>query len=477
MLLNIGILILLSAIYLLSWKMAKKGNYVFAIIFLILGGLILRIYTSLDFFLHPWDERYHALVAKNLLKHPLVPTLYDNPILSYDYKNWTANHIWLHKLPVPLWLISLSLYLFGIHDFVVRIPSVFLSTIGIYLTFYIARYFTNDNRMSYLSAFFFSINGLIVELTAGRVATDHIDIAFMFFIELSIFLIIKFVETKKVIYDLLAGLSLGFAILSKWLPALIIVPIFFLLLIDSKKFNKYELIKFFIIFCLSFLILPIGWHLYTFINFPLEAKDCYLHNIRHFTEKLDNLGGGPFYYIKKIRINYGELIYLPLFYFTIVAIKNYRNFKNISLLIWFWIPTIFFSLSKTQMQGYILFTAPALFIMTAVFYYRFKDNYKTFISKLILSLLIILPIRYCIERIKIFEKRDREPHWVSELKSFKGCRDTNDVIFNYPNPIEAMFYTKCTAYPYIPSKEIINNIAKDNSKVFIYTEGKFNKIY
>ena len=35
-----------------------------------------------------WDESFHALVAKNLLKHPLKPTLIDIPYLAYDFKSW-----------------------------------------------------------------------------------------------------------------------------------------------------------------------------------------------------------------------------------------------------------------------------------------------------------------------------------------------------------------------------------------------------
>jgi len=475
MLLNLLTSIISLIIYYLSYKNYKEENYKSAIFYIILGGAILRIYTSLDLFIHPWDERYHALVAKNLIKHPLIPTLYDNPILPYNYTNWTANHIWLHKLPIPLLTIALSLYLFGINEIAIRIPSILFSTLGIYLTFYIARYITNNNKISYLSAFLFSINGLIIELTAGRVATDHIDISFMFFIEISIFLIIKFLETKKDIYNLLSGISLGFAILSKWLPALIVVPIYLLLALDSKKFTKSEIFKSFFVFFIFFSILPTLWHLYIFLKFPLEAKDCYMHNIRHFTEKLDNLGSGPFYYIKKIRVNYGELIYLPLFYFTFNK-QNYYNMKNIILLIWFWIPTIFFSLSKTQMQGYILFTSPALFLITAIFYYYVKYKYKNLFVKVILILLILLPVRYSLERTKILKKTNRNPEWAVKLKSFKGCKDNNDIIFNYPYPIEAMFYTECSAYPEIPSNQIIEELKKDKRKIFIYSNGEFIKI-
>jgi 4-amino-4-deoxy-L-arabinose transferase-like glycosyltransferase len=138
-----GILTIIFCItgYLFSWKYWRKDNYKIAILLIVICGLALRIYTSTDFFLHSWDERYHALVAKNLIQHPLTPTLYDNPVLPYDYRNWKANHIWLHKQPLPVWTIAASMRLFGVNEIALRLPSIILSTIGILLTFLICSHF------------------------------------------------------------------------------------------------------------------------------------------------------------------------------------------------------------------------------------------------------------------------------------------------------------------------------------------------
>src|SRR4051812_5236672 len=89
----------------LSFKSYRQDKLPLAIFFLIVLGFSLRLFCSCDFYLHSWDERYHALVAKNIFLHPLRPTLYENAVLSYDYKNWTANHVWLHKQPFTFWTI------------------------------------------------------------------------------------------------------------------------------------------------------------------------------------------------------------------------------------------------------------------------------------------------------------------------------------------------------------------------------------
>ena len=47
--------------YYYSWKYHKQDSYTGAILLLMLCGLALRAYVSTDFFLHSWDERFHAL--------------------------------------------------------------------------------------------------------------------------------------------------------------------------------------------------------------------------------------------------------------------------------------------------------------------------------------------------------------------------------------------------------------------------------
>ena len=76
-----------------------------------------------------WDEGFHAVVARNLTKHPLKFTLYDQPWLPYDYKGWGENHIWLHKPPVGD-VDNLDLAPdFGINTFALRLPSA-ISLVG-----------------------------------------------------------------------------------------------------------------------------------------------------------------------------------------------------------------------------------------------------------------------------------------------------------------------------------------------------------
>ena len=466
-----SITILLCSIgYFYSWRFQRENRYKAAIALLMLCGLGLLIFISADFFLHEWDERYHGLVAKNLIQHPLTPTLYDQPILPYAYKNWTSNHIWLHKQPLPLWTMAASMSLFGINEIALRLPSILLTTIGIWLTFYIGTYCFNK-KVGYLSAFLFSINGLILELASGRIATDHIDIFFLFFIELSIFLSIKYVQKKKTIYTILVGVSIGAAILTKWLPALIVVPIWLLILWDTHDFSLKKIILQTSILLGTILLVSLPWQLYIFNTFPAEASWETSFNTKHFFETLEGQSNSPFFFVEKIRLNYGELIYLPLLWFLWKTIKNISHKKRIAISIWFWIPFAFFTLAQTKMQGYLLFTAPALFIMTAEFYYFLQKHTKghqlNWLFKGVLILLIALPIRYSLERIKPFDTQDRHPNWVIDLKKLNHENIKNGILFNYKRPIEAMFYTNLTAYPELPDKVIITDLMAQGYTIII----------
>jgi 4-amino-4-deoxy-L-arabinose transferase-like glycosyltransferase len=459
--------------FFISWKYTKTGMFGIAILLLMLSGLLLRIYIAADFFLHFWDERYHALVAKNLMHHFFTPTLYNNPILPNSDNNWTTEHIWLHKQPLPLWIMAISMKLFGINEIALRIPSIVLSTLGIGITYQIGKHFFN-RKVAFVAAFLFSINGLILELTGGRIATDHVDIFYLFFIILSIYLITIYAENNRIVYNILAGMSLGAAILTKWLPALIILPLWILILFDSKSLTLKQMLLQFFFFLFVAVLIFLPWQIYIFHTFPLQASAEAKATFSHLLLVVEKQTGSYFYFIEKIRINYGELIYLPLLWFLWITFKDIKNLKHLAITLWVLIPILFFSFAKTKMQAYILFISPALFLITADFFYMIKENNKLnkWLIRLLLFLLIALPIRYCIERLKPFDKIDRNPAWVTQLLNLKSENIKNGVLFNYKAPIEAMFYTDLTVYPDIPDKNIIVDLLQKNYAVIINDDGK-----
>src|SRR5262245_4276049 len=91
----------------------------------VVTGVTLQLHNlgheDLTFF----DEFFHATVARNLLKHPLLFTLYDTPSVAL-IDGWYTAHVWLHKPPLAMWQITLSYWALGTTTFALRLPSVLL---------------------------------------------------------------------------------------------------------------------------------------------------------------------------------------------------------------------------------------------------------------------------------------------------------------------------------------------------------------
>ena len=116
-----------------SYGSNKKGACYSPLLFVvILSSGLLKLRHLGHPSLHSPDECCHALVAKNLLKHPLTPTLIDIPYLSTLAFDWGANHVWLHKPILGLWQITGSYWLFGVSTWALRFPSVILSTLAVH---------------------------------------------------------------------------------------------------------------------------------------------------------------------------------------------------------------------------------------------------------------------------------------------------------------------------------------------------------
>ncbi len=474
-----GIAVLLFSI-LCIWRGTvahRSGREALPVIWLMVAGLALRIFVAADPFLHEWDERFHALVAKNMMEHPFRPTLYETPLLDYDYRSWLSNHIWLHKPPLPLWSISLSMKVFGVNEWALRIPSILLSTLGILLTWSIGNELYN-RRVGFIAAFLFTIHGLIIELTGGRVTTDHYDVFFLFFILASIWAALQLSRQKKTVYQLLCGIFLGMALLSKWLPAMIILPVALLMMAGSGNFTRRETALHLGGILLTALAVALPWHLYIHRAYPLEAAWESSYNFRHLTEAIEGHEGPFYYHFNNLRIIYGELVYLPVAWFLWKTVRKPVETRRLLLTTWFLVPFLFFSLAESKMQAYTLFTAPAIFIITGVFWHYLKVCRSRFrlkwIVNLILLLLLALPVRYSLERIKPFSVRTDPTGMTRRLKEWAETHRGEEkiVFFNMPYPIEAMFYIDCVAYRDLPPPGVTVRIEKQGYRVVIWKEGR-----
>lgn len=402
-----------------------------------------------------------------MVENPFVPKLYREELLAADYRDWTRSHVWVHKQPVPLWTIASSLSLFGNTAFAVRIPSILLSTVSIYvLALFTSKLF--NQRTALFAAFLLSVNGLLIELTAGRAATDHIDVHFMAFILFAIYFAYLH-STNRRRWNLVASsFFIGLAILSKWLPALIVLPIWGILYVQQNGYDHRKMIASLLamIGIITAIVLP--WQIYIMKAFPLESAWEYAFNRKHIFEALEGHIHPWYFHLDRMRISYGELVYLPIGW---VGLQLYRS-KDLSylmLLVWIVVPYAFFTLVATKMKAYTLFVAPALFIATALLFVYLYENRNQFrfrwLVNTILILLIALPVRYSVERIKPFKERAPIPAIVPKIQSLKLTADSI-VVIKTAQPIEIMFYTGAMAYDKVPTLEELESIVESGYTVF-----------
>ena len=53
-----------------------------------------------------------------MMEDPFKPMLIKNPLFPYHYGDWWNCHIWVHKQPLFLWQMALSMKIFGVSTFV-----------------------------------------------------------------------------------------------------------------------------------------------------------------------------------------------------------------------------------------------------------------------------------------------------------------------------------------------------------------------
>lgn len=459
------------SLFLGALRLSRRGRHRSAAALIVAGGLCLRIAAGTDPYLHDWDERYHALVAKNLVRHPLVPTLYDDPVLPYDYRDWSANHVWLHKQPLPLWAMALSIRVFGANEIAVRLPSLLLSALAIALTCAIgAALFTPG--VGLMAAALHAVNGLVIQVTAGRVATDHVDLFLLFFVELAVALAVLAARRDRRLLTAALGFVIGLAVLCKWLTALVVIPLWLLLVLGKRSARSIatDLAIIAGVCCATFL----PWQFYIHAAFPSEALWEGAFNLRHLTEALEGHGGTWTFHARALP-RYGALVALPIAWFLAQSIRSWREVRWTLPAAWFGIPFLFFTFARTKMVAYTLFAAPALFIMSAAFVAALSARVTLRFRAPLAALLLVLvagPLPELSEALFPAAPATAQRKWSTALKSLgRKIPESNAVFFNAP-PVETMFYTSGTAYRHLPTNRQVDELTARGYRVYVVDAGK-----
>jgi hypothetical protein len=467
-----AITLLVSAGFLVgAYLAAAAGRIALALACVVTTGALVRGYAASEHQLHEWDERFHAVVAMHLIQHPLTPTLYDDPVLPYDYRDWMANHVWLHKPPVTLWLMAGSLRLFGTSELAARLPSVALSTLTILLTFAIGRRLF-DTRVALLAAGFHTVNGFLVALVSGRATSDHVDTVFIALFELGVFIAILEMERDRLSTRIALGVTLGLALLTKWYPACLILAPWLYLSLTRRAIQRAAVDGLVIITVAAAVAAPWTWYIAR--AFPREAVWEWRYGLQHIGSELEGHHLGPWFFLVEMPKFFGELVYLPIVWAAIMAVR--RASVSLRLLsLWVAVPYLVFSVAATKGSSYVMVAAPAVFLTEAWFWWEVVDcsvfDRQRVLRAALLLVLGFLPGRYLLRPGGPFTIADRQPQWVASIESLRGYPwPPRPLLFNVPHPIEAMFYLPFPAYRQMPSADQAVALSAQGYSVLVFEE-------
>ena len=459
-----------------------KGNRRLGLALLLYTAFALRIQMiTLDPFLHEWDERYHALVAKHMMEFPFKPMLFLKHILPYNMEDWAYTHIWVHKQPLFLWQMAMSMKIFGVNTIALRLPSAIMGTIMVYLIYEIGRMWVNNRNAAYLAAMIATFSYYPLEMISGWISLDHNDLAFTFYMTCSFWALLKYIQSpdpNKIKWALLIGTFVGLAVLNKWLTAFLTFGGWGLYLVLSPK--RYSLTSYIhlALGIVSSLLIFGPWQLYILNRFPKETAISYAMNRKHMT---DNLGhpGDAMTHLKFLNTAYGYAV-IAMFICGVVYLlwkkKASRPFTMAALGMIGVIFAFFSFLVATKMPA-LVYPVSALIIVIAGAGLYALIHYTTAltpnlsirnVSKPIVLLVLILGISLSTLQPQVIAKdrsdqniyRNSKIHNNSVYKQLGKDVLGDRVVINcrpYEN-IELMFYQDCLAYHWYPQAAQLDSL-------------------
>ncbi len=455
-----------------------------ALLLLMLSALLLRLLMiSLDPYLHEWDERYHALVAKNMVSFPFRPMLVVDPIMPYDYQDWGNNHIWLHKQPLFLWQMAASMKIFGINVIAMRLPSAIMGTLLVWLTYDICRkWMPNRPETAYIAALLTTCSFYSLELVSGLKSLEHNDIAFVFYTTCALWAWIRYVQVgQKTKWAVLSGLFMGLAILNKWLTGYFVAGGWgiYLLLTYCRQIQLKHVLDFTLAVIASMIVF-VPWQLYISHAFPVESAIEYQHNAEHFTKDFGHPGNvwTHFMYLGQ---TYQEIMLL----FSLIGIIAFFRSKEINkalgisflsmIIVLFTFFTVFV---KTKMPTYLFPLSPMVFLFMAIGVISIMEwfskrqattsnlNWQRFAFALVIGLVCLKPWDIAQKRSAGLEARNIKinnsliykhlPPEVTKERVIVNCK-------SYEN-IELMFFADVNAYHFIAPEKILDSLQQRGYK-------------
>jgi 4-amino-4-deoxy-L-arabinose transferase-like glycosyltransferase len=341
---------------------AESSSRLATDIFLLAGFCAFFFFFGLSYFgLVGADEPRYAQVAREMLnRHDwITPTLGGKP--------------WLEKPVLYYWQAIIAYRIFGVSDWVARIPSAADATLMVIAVYLFLRRFRPGVYLD---------GALITASAAGvigfaRAASTDMPLASM--ITIAMLAWYAWYESRARSYLALSYFFLGLGVLAKGPVALLLA--FLIVLLFTALTHDFETLKqtFWIPGIAIFLAVALPWYIAVQLKNPEFSRVFILqHNLARFGTNLYHHPEPFWYYLPVVM-----LALLPWTVFVVVTLsksirvwlkqkKELRSDEdlNVFLIIWLIVPILFFSISQSKLPGYIVPALPAGSLLVAEYIRR-----------------------------------------------------------------------------------------------------------
>jgi len=290
--------------------------------------------------------------------------------------NWVSPHFmdvrYFEKPAAGYWMIAIGQALFGQNLFGVRFASALSTGLSVLLCYLIARRMWNDTRKSFACAILY----MSFTVIAGQAGYANLDPQFTFWVNLSLvalwFALDSAGRGQRLVAWVVLGLACGMGFMTKgflaWLlPVLIALP----WMIWQKRWG--QLLAYGPVAVVVAIAVSLPWVLAVHAQEPDYWRFFFWHeHIRRFAGE-DAQHNAPWWYYLPLLVAF-SLPWVALLPPALKQAWQTRGQANIAfLMLWLWMPLIFFSLSKGKLPSYIL---PCLLPLALLLGHALADRLK-----------------------------------------------------------------------------------------------------
>ena len=402
------------------------------------------------------DEARYATISKEMVD-------------SGDWVTLRRNgDIYAQKPPVFFWLISIfSLLLGKFSEFSVRLPSALAATGGALITYLFAKKLF-DEKVAIISSL------ILVTSLAYLGAAQYVilDPVLTFFVISAIYLLYAGLEGKhiRLITYSVAFVSMALGTLTKG-PVGFILPLLVIIIYASSVKNLRSLFtKEFLLGLIIFISMALAWLVPACVRGgEAYTKELLVNQIfGRFLKAFDHKEPLYFYFIRFPLEFLPWTVFLPAA--VVFLVKNKIRENSVKLIfIWFVSVFLFFTLSKSKNDLYILPAYPAA-AMAIAYYWKNKVRGTPRPLIYIMAAMIILNTALTYFILPIFDKYKSTKYFSQKI--VKYVKPDEMLVTFRTNPVYWVYYCNRKQIKELDNYDELESYLKTESRVFCIIENK-----